>query len=309
MRTRTRLGRFFHIALSRDGNVPLRAQLVTQITLHILTGVLKPGERLPSVRALARRLHIHHNTVSAAYGELAEKRLVEMRRGSGVYVSEATSNGQSELDGIIRSFLEAARKKGYSLQTIRAAVGKWLSRQSPDHILVIEPAHDLQQILVHELSQHLDCGISAATIEEIAAHTELLTGALTVATAYHAPELKQILPADSMLTTISLQAGQEEAKILKSLPVGSIVGLVSVGPIVLEYAEVVIASLRGDQLLVRPVLFNASSKWRALARAADIIIADSLCYDKIAPFARRSMKLTLIPPQISRYLRATLKNA
>src|SRR5436190_15767119 len=118
---KTETGRFFQIVLSRDSAVSLHAQLVTQLTLNILNSLLKPGDRLPSVRALARRLDIHHNTVSAAYSELAQHKLVEIRHGSGVYVSEADASGDgvSELDGIIRSFLETARKKGYSLQAIR----------------------------------------------------------------------------------------------------------------------------------------------------------------------------------------------
>src|SRR5437762_14211965 len=118
MRTRSRTVKFFHIALSQSGSVSLHAQLVAQLTLHILNGLLKPGDKLPSVRALARRLHIHHNTVSAAYVELAEHNLVKVRRGSGVYVSKGSKdeNELTELDGIIRSFLETARKKGYSLQ-------------------------------------------------------------------------------------------------------------------------------------------------------------------------------------------------
>src|SRR5687767_7112948 len=90
MRKGARTVKFFQIILSPGSSVSLHDQLVTQLTLHILNGVLKPGEKLPSVRALARRLHIHHNTVSAAYGELSDLSLVEVRRGSGVYVSEET---------------------------------------------------------------------------------------------------------------------------------------------------------------------------------------------------------------------------
>ena len=96
MPKRSRKGKFFQIVLSRSSAVSLHAQLVTQLTLHILNGVIKPGDKLPSVRALARRLHIHHNTVSGAYGELSDLKLVEMRRGSGVYVSQS-SRGEDEL--------------------------------------------------------------------------------------------------------------------------------------------------------------------------------------------------------------------
>ena len=48
----------------------MRDQIVTQLELKILGGSLAHGSRLPSVRALARRLNVHHNTVSAAYQDL-----------------------------------------------------------------------------------------------------------------------------------------------------------------------------------------------------------------------------------------------
>src|SRR5688500_19380741 len=72
--------------LSKSSEVPIREQLITQITLGIVSNDLKPSERLPSTRDLARRYSIHANTVSAAYRELARRGWVEFRKGSGVYV-------------------------------------------------------------------------------------------------------------------------------------------------------------------------------------------------------------------------------
>jgi DNA-binding transcriptional regulator YhcF (GntR family) len=72
--------------LKRKGGVPLHDQLLAQLELRILTGVLTPGQRLPSVRALARRLGLHANTVSSAYRDLETAGHVELRRGAGVYV-------------------------------------------------------------------------------------------------------------------------------------------------------------------------------------------------------------------------------
>ena len=53
--------------LAKDSEVPLREQLIAQIKLAILSQDLKPGQKLPSTRELARRFKIHANTVSAAY--------------------------------------------------------------------------------------------------------------------------------------------------------------------------------------------------------------------------------------------------
>jgi len=72
--------------LNRTGEVSLREQLTTQVRLCILSRELRPGERLPSTRELARRFGIHANTASAAYRELEQDGWLEFRHGSGVYV-------------------------------------------------------------------------------------------------------------------------------------------------------------------------------------------------------------------------------
>src|SRR5580704_15477404 len=53
-----------------SSEVPIYRQLVTQVVLAILSGDLRPGERLPSTRELARRFAINPNTVSAGYRQL-----------------------------------------------------------------------------------------------------------------------------------------------------------------------------------------------------------------------------------------------
>jgi GntR family transcriptional regulator len=308
-----RVNKSFDIVLSRGGTVSLNEQLITQISLHIVNGLLKPGDKLPSVRALARRLDVHHNTISAAYSSLAAKNLVEVRHGSGVYVSKTNispSKG-TDLDSLIRDFLDVARKQGYSLQSIRDSVKKWLDKQPPDHLLIIEPASDLQKILIYELKQHFDCEIIAITLQEVTSKPEMLTGALSISSFYHATEIKKLLPTDALLIPINLQTNQQELiEKLKNLPEGAMVGIVSIGETMLEYARVMMVSLRGEDILVRTETFGSTKKWQALAKIADLIITDSYCFEKISNFAgKKALVLSLISPQIVRYLRNALKNS
>ena len=65
--------------ITRNGEVPIREQLVRQAVLGILTQDLPPGARLPSVRAMARRHRIHSNTVSAAWHDLLDQGWLELR--------------------------------------------------------------------------------------------------------------------------------------------------------------------------------------------------------------------------------------
>src|SRR6478736_2801255 len=97
--------------LSKNSAASLRDQLGTQIALGVISGDLKPGEKLPSVRELARRYKIHSNTVSAAYRDVEARGLLELQKGSGVYVRDLPRPmGKSPLDELIEGFLEETRR-------------------------------------------------------------------------------------------------------------------------------------------------------------------------------------------------------
>src|SRR5580658_7953452 len=104
--------------------VTLREQLVTQIILGILSDDLRPGQPLPSTRDLARRFHLHPNTVSAGYRQLERERWVEFRRGSGVYVRagkpEVQPTAGLALDQMIARLFRSARKLGVTLPVLRS---------------------------------------------------------------------------------------------------------------------------------------------------------------------------------------------
>src|SRR5438874_3435518 len=155
------------IVLNRRGGVPIRDQLVTQLELKILDGTLAHGQKLPSVRALARRLKVHHNTVSAAYQDLEQAGHVDLRRGSGVFVRHAGATALPEaagLDEMIRLALHAAFRKGFSGAEIRAAVERWLAAAPPDRVVVVDPSPQMGELLVHELREVLGIPASSCTL-------------------------------------------------------------------------------------------------------------------------------------------------
>ncbi len=62
-------------------------QLADQVRFAVAAGRLAVGERLPSVRDLARLVRLNPNTVSRAWRELELTGVLEPRRGSGMYVA------------------------------------------------------------------------------------------------------------------------------------------------------------------------------------------------------------------------------
>jgi DNA-binding transcriptional regulator YhcF (GntR family) len=146
-----------HLWFARGSEISIREQLVTQIILGILGDDLAPGQRLPSTRELARRFHLHPNTISAGYRQLARERWVEQRRGSGVFVRankpETSVSAELALDQMIASLFRSARKEGVSLPSLRARLRQWLELQPPDHFLLIEPDEELRRIVAAEMQQ------------------------------------------------------------------------------------------------------------------------------------------------------------
>ena len=115
---------------SSTSEVPIYRQLFTQIVMAILSGDLKPGERLPSTRELARRFSIHPNTVSAGYRQLARDGWVEYRHGSGVYIQSEVAPMQTPeqiLDqhiGALSSCLDGAALRRVRCRSSRLSSGQ-----------------------------------------------------------------------------------------------------------------------------------------------------------------------------------------
>jgi DNA-binding transcriptional regulator YhcF (GntR family) len=112
---------------AHNSEVPIYRQVVTQVVLAILCGDLRPGDRLPSTRELARRFALHPNTVSAAYRQLERDGWTERRRGSGVYVranADTPSTPEQILDQHIAGFFGAVRELGLPAEAVRARVAE-----------------------------------------------------------------------------------------------------------------------------------------------------------------------------------------
>ena len=70
-----------------DNNIPIYIQLVEQLKIYIISGKIKSGERLPSVRELALQTKVNPNTMQKALVELEEMKLVFTERTNGKFVT------------------------------------------------------------------------------------------------------------------------------------------------------------------------------------------------------------------------------
>ena len=75
--------------LTPSSGVPVYLQLIGQVKHAVETGVLQPGDQLPTIRRLAEDLVVNPNTVVRAYRELQHEGVIELRHGSGAFISES----------------------------------------------------------------------------------------------------------------------------------------------------------------------------------------------------------------------------
>ena len=68
--------------------VPVYEQIIKQIEEQVLTGILKEGDKLPSVRSLSVKLSINPNTIQKAYTELDRRQLIITVPGKGSFISQ-----------------------------------------------------------------------------------------------------------------------------------------------------------------------------------------------------------------------------
>ena len=266
------------IVLNRKGGVPVHDQLLAQLELKILGGSISPGERLPSVRALARQLGLHANTVSAAYRELEAAGHVELRRGAGVFVRSGVPVALEEargLDEMIRLALRTAFRKGHSAPEIRAAVERWLKAAPAERVMVVDPRRETIALIEHEVREALGVPVSGCTLEELEAEPALLSGALALAVPYHADKVARLVPG-AALQVIHLELSPKETELVHALPAGATVLLVSRSELVLSFAAALIGGLRGDEVLVETRPLSRRAEWHRLVAAADLVVVDVL---------------------------------
>lgn len=100
-----------------DNNIPIYVQLVEQIKIHIISGKLSAGERLPSVRDLALRCKVNPNTLQKALFELEEMGLIFTERTNGKFVTEDKSliekYKKEYADALSKRFIEAMGDIGF----------------------------------------------------------------------------------------------------------------------------------------------------------------------------------------------------
>jgi GntR family transcriptional regulator len=124
------------LKLERSG-VPIYVQLRDQILQAIRSGVLEPGERLPTMRQVAVALKVDLNTVRHAYDELERLGVLTLERGRGSFVSEVSPAESRDIaltqtaEVLAAGVLDRAREAGVAPAALAAALVRLIDKENP----------------------------------------------------------------------------------------------------------------------------------------------------------------------------------
>lgn len=108
--------------------LPIYTQIVNQLQAQVVSGILKPGDQLPTVRALAEELRVNFNTVARAYRLLDQARIISTQQGRGTYITEIPPPDVTEklrresLEALTHRFISEAMHLEFSKSEISQMV-------------------------------------------------------------------------------------------------------------------------------------------------------------------------------------------
>jgi GntR family transcriptional regulator len=122
----------FQVNVTTGSVTPIYRQIAEQVRLAVATGVLSPGESMPSVRNLADRLGVHVNTVVKAYAELVRDGVLDSQQGLGFFVAQkrqiySRAERLRRLRQALDAFVHEAVFLDFSADEIRKAVDEKLA--------------------------------------------------------------------------------------------------------------------------------------------------------------------------------------
>ena len=111
------------IILSNSSGKPIYEQIADQVKSQILSGTLAAGDALPSMRLLAKELHISVITTKRAYEELEREGFLENIPGKGCFVAPQNRELLREaqlrrVEEILAQAVDEARKGGFTLEEL-----------------------------------------------------------------------------------------------------------------------------------------------------------------------------------------------
>jgi GntR family transcriptional regulator len=258
--------------ITKNSELPVREQLVRQITLAILSEDLPSGDKLPSIRALARRYKIHSNTVSAAYHDLLNRGWLELRRGSGLYVRPLNSSGAAaqELDTLLAGLLREARRLGHEPHEVLHRLEQMILPRNSSRIAIIDTDPGMGEILRAEIAERSPIPAEVVEIDRVAT---ISGDCLAVALPTRAAMVRERLPRGVPFMILRLRSVRGSLEMHTRPAPDAIAAIVSRSADFRRWAHAMLIAVGLDPACLLDV-DTALADWQQRACTGKLVIAD-----------------------------------
>ena len=111
------------IIISNSSGKPIYEQITTQIKNKIITGELRPGDALPSMRVLAKELSISVITTKRAYADLEQDGFIETAPGKGSFVAQKNTEfireeNYRQIQDLLEQAIDLSKSCGLTLSEL-----------------------------------------------------------------------------------------------------------------------------------------------------------------------------------------------
>jgi GntR family transcriptional regulator len=123
------------IEVDFHSGIPLYEQIAHQVLELIDSGLLKPGNQLPTIRKLAVTLGVNFNTVARAYRMLDQGEIISTQHGRGTFVLEQTEKKKAKelhaenIEDLTRFYIRKATYLGFKPEEIKKCFEKMVNRE------------------------------------------------------------------------------------------------------------------------------------------------------------------------------------
>lgn len=302
----------FHI--QTDSEIPASTQLFNQIRFAIASRQFPPGHRLPSTRQLAMQTGLHRNTISKVYRQLENTGLVEAQPGSGIYVRSQRNEGDSKpksptlekyphANKIVQESIDQLLGQGCTLNEARElflAEIDWRLRCSA-RVVVTAPTEDIGvgELMAKELEQALRIPIQLVPMEQLGTFLDQISSGTVITSRYFIGDAESIsAPRSVRVIPVDIYDYSQEIQLVGGLPKDSYLGIVSLSSGMLRSTQVIIHSIRGEDLLVMTALLSDEYKINSIVRAARTIFCDQPSFATVKAAINAAREDIIRPPQL-----------
>jgi len=215
-------------------DIPIYQQLVDRIRVSVKKGLLKTGQKLPTVQEMADRLAVARGTIKRAYDELEREGLLEKVQGRGTFIryrQESSGSRKDQAMAAIDALLDKLEEMGFSAGEVNIFLNLKLRERAEQEAFVKVAVLECNPETLSQMSEQLhhikQVDLYSFLLDNVQQYPYKLDDSfdLIVTTATHSEYLENALPVNKRIARVALRPSAHSLAGIITLRQGTRVGI------------------------------------------------------------------------------------